>query len=455
MIKPPITRYSKYLRPISAVTDLIVIAFFVILLFDDSNLNKGYFLLYQLTGWLIIALLTKFYDVYRFTKPIAIVSKITKQSLLFFLVVIAFFPISNSAIFKGNITILFFVLTTSFVTLFKFLLFYYLKKYRIHTGSNYRNVIIIGYTEEALRLKALFENKIEFGYRFSGYFSDKKDADAIIGKVTDIKKFVIENEVNEIYCSLKELSNEQLKGLIEFADENHKNIKFIPDSKEIFSKNLKIDYYDFFPVLSLKQTRLDEPIIKLLKRIFDIVFSLIVIIGLLSWLVPLLAILIKLESKGPVFFKQGRPGINENEFNCYKFRSMKTNNDSEIETIKNDPRVTKLGRIMRKTSLDETPQFLNVLIGDMSVVGPRPHLWSQNKIYGNKIKKYMNRHYVKPGITGLAQVSGFRGSIEKDIDMINRIKLDVFYIENWSFLLDLKIIFQTVVNICKGEEKAF
>jgi putative colanic acid biosynthesis UDP-glucose lipid carrier transferase len=154
-------------------------------------------------------------------------------------------------------------------------------------------------------------------------------------------------------------------------------------------------------------------------------------------------------------FKQGRPGLDEEEFYCYKFRSMQINVTTEKEASKNDPRVTKIGKFMRKTSMDELPQFINVLFGDMSVVGPRPHLWSQNKSYGNKIKKYMVRHYVKPGITGLAQVKGYRGEIESDEDMINRIKFDVFYIDNWSLILDLKIIVHTVINIIKGEKKAY
>jgi putative colanic acid biosynthesis UDP-glucose lipid carrier transferase len=181
----------------------------------------------------------------------------------------------------------------------------------------------------------------------------------------------------------------------------------------------------------------------------------LVIVFLLSWLIPILAIAIKLESKGPIFFKQGRPGLDEKEFFCYKFRSMQINITTEKEASKNDPRVTKIGKLMRKTSVDELPQFLNVLFGDMSVVGPRPHLWSQNKSYGTTIKKYMVRHYVKPGITGLAQVKGFRGEIEIEEDMINRIKFDVFYIENWSLVLDLKIIVKTVINIFKGEAKAY
>ena len=288
-----------------------------------------------------------------------------------------------------------------------------------------------------------------------GFFSDKKTNENIIGKIADITEFVLQNNVDEIYCSLNEISNEQLKVLIEFADEYNKTIKFIPDSKQIFSKNLKIDYYEMFPVLSLRRTLLHDPLIKGFKRAFDIVFSILVIVFILSWLVPILAILIKLESKGSVFFKQGRPGLNEQEFLCYKFRSMQINKTTENEASKNDPRVTNIGRFLRKTSIDELPQFWNVLLGDMSVVGPRPHLWSQNKAYGNRIKKYMVRHYVKPGITGLAQVRGYRGEIETDEDMVNRIKYDVFYIENWSFLLDIKIIFQTVINIFKGEDKAY
>jgi putative colanic acid biosynthesis UDP-glucose lipid carrier transferase len=200
---------------------------------------------------------------------------------------------------------------------------------------------------------------------------------------------------------------------------------------------------------------LNEPTIKFIKRFFDISFSILVIVFLLSWLIPLLAILIKLESKGPVFFKQGRPGMEENEFVCYKFRSMYINKTTEKEASKDDPRVTKMGRFMRKTSIDELPQFINVLLGDMSVVGPRPHLWSQNKEYGNRVKKYMIRHCVKPGITGLAQVSGFRGEITAERDMVNRIKFDVFYIENWSLILDLKIISQTIINIFKGDKKAY
>lgn len=448
-------RYSKFIRPISVSLDLLVITLLAFFFFEELNLDFFLFETYQVVCWILIAFFVGFYEVYRFTTPVEILSKILKQSIVFLLVVIAYFPFAKNSLFSGKAVALF--MTSSFILIvfIKYLLFYYLKKYRIVTGSNFRNAVIIGYTEEAINLKELFEKRNDYGYRFFGFFSDKKSNENIKGKVSEIKEFVINNKIDEIYCSLNEITNEQLKDLVEFADENNKTIKFIPDTKQIFSKNLKIDYYEMFPVLSLQRTLLHEPITKTFKRIFDIVFSLCVIVFLLLWLVPLLAILIKLESKGPVFFKQGRPGLDEEEFFCFKFRSMQMNHTTEKEASKNDPRVTKIGRFLRKTSLDELPQFFNVLLGDMSVVGPRPHLWSQNRVYGNRVKKYMVRHYVKPGITGLAQVKGFRGEIETDEDMINRIKLDVFYIENWSFVLDIKIIFQTVINIFRGEEKAY
>ena len=434
---------------------MVIIVAFSIYFFRELNLNIWIYEVYQICAWFLITYFSKFYKVYRFTSPVEILSKIFMQLILFLPIVIAFFPFAKEAIFSGK-TIAFFMLSAFVViTILKFLLFYYLKKYRIVTGSNFRNAIIIGYTDQSIMLRELFEKRTDYGYNFLGFFSDKKENAQIIGKTSEISNYVIQNSVDEIYCSLNELSNEQIKTLVEFADDNNKTIKFIPDSKDIFSKNLKTDYYELFPVLSLQKTSLHEPEVKLLKRVFDIIFSLIVIFFVLSWLIPVLAVFILLESKGPVFFKQSRPGLGEQEFFCYKFRSMQVNKRTEQSVTKNDPRVTRVGKFIRKTSIDELPQFFNVLLGDMSVVGPRPHLWTQNELYSKKIKKYMVRLYVKPGITGLAQVKGCRGEIETDEDMIKRIKYDVFYIENWSLIQDLKIILQTVINIFQGEEKAY
>ena len=252
------------------------------------------------------------------------------------------------------------------------------------------------------------------------------------------------------------MTNKQINDLIDFADNNLRELKFIPDNKDIYSKKLKYEYYDYIPILILRNIPLSNTINKITKRVFDIVFSSIVIILLLSWLTPLLALLIKLESKGPVFFKQSRNGFNYKEFDCYKFRSMTPNKEAhQYQVTRGDQRITKVGKFIRKTSIDELPQFYNVLFGDMSVVGPRPHMVSHTDMYAKKIDKFMVRHFVKPGITGLAQVSGFRGEVESDTDIINRVKYDIFYIENWSLLLDLKIIFQTFFNAIKGEDKAY
>jgi putative colanic acid biosynthesis UDP-glucose lipid carrier transferase len=448
-------RYSKYLRFINICFDLLVITFLFPIFFRELGLNVLHFGIYQIACWGIIAYFFGFYEVYRYTTPVQIVTKLVRQGVIFLLVVIAFFPFSKQTIFSGSAIANYLAVAFIVIAAFKILMFYYLKHYRITTGSNVRNVVIVGYTPQAIRIRELFDARADYGYKFFGYFSDKTTNPDIKGRIDNIMDFVLENNIDDIYCSLHEMNNAQLRELVEFAEENDRTIKFIPDAKEIFSKNLRIDYYEALPLLSLRKTPLHEPVAVAVKRIFDIVFASLVILLLLSWLTPLIALLIKLESKGPVFFKQIRAGINEEKFYCFKFRSMHINYETEQLAVKNDPRVTRMGKFIRKTSIDELPQFFNVLLGDMSVVGPRPHIYLINDTYTNKIKKYFFRHSVKPGITGLAQVRGSRGEISADEDMITRIRYDVFYIENWSLLLDIKIIIQTVVNIFMGDEKAY
>ena len=448
-------RYSKYIRPISITSDCVMLTVMSLFFLKNFSISLPYFVVYELLIWLSLAYFIGFYEVYRFTKPVEIMTMLFKQFFLFLLLIIAFLTITRENILSFRALLLYMVTLFVSITFCKSLLFYYLKKYRIVLGGNYRNAIIIGYTESSKNLLQLLQNRPDYGYRFKGFFSDKVKNNTIKGTITHIEEFVLQNKIDDIYCALEELSSEQLKNLVEFADYYKKTIKFIPESNEIYAKNLKIDYYEFFPILSLKRTPLNEPLLKFSKRLFDIIFSLCIIVFLLSWLVPIIAILIKLESKGPVFFKQGRPGLDEKEFFCYKFRSMQMNDKTEESVTKNDPRITKLGAFLRKTSFDEMPQFFNVFLGDMSIVGPRPHLWSHNNEYQKKIKKYNFRLHIKPGITGLAQVKGYRGEIENDEEMANRIKYDLFYIENWSLLLDIKIIVLTVINVFKGQEKAY
>ena len=444
-------RYSGYLRPISYLIDLSIIniiGIFYLLKEKDPII----FMAFVSIGWLILSIYSKFYEVYRYTRPINILALIVKQFILFLLFVFAFSGLYHEFKIYPRPIVNYTLLCLLIITLFKFTIYYLLQRYRISFGGNYRKTVILGFNKKTHALVNFFNKNPEYGYSHQKTFSFKNEDHSL----NECFRYVLDEGIDEIYCSISELTNSQIADIVDFADNNLKILKFIPDSKEIYSKRLKYEYYDYIPILTLRTIPLEDHFNMIIKRGFDIVFSSIVIVFVLSWLTPLIAILIKLESRGPVFFKQSRNGFNYKEFDCYKFRSMTPNKSAHLhQATRGDQRVTKVGKFIRKTSIDELPQFFNVLFGDMSVVGPRPHMVSHTKMYAKKIDKFMVRHFVKPGITGLAQTSGFRGEVETDKDIIGRVRYDIFYIENWSLLLDLKIIFQTLINAIKGEEKAY
>lgn len=463
-------RYSWMLRPFFVVFDLCVINILVFHFFDfnDQDLyfftskfwnNKHLlFILYTVIFWLLSSFFLKFYNVYRFTSVPQILSLLVKQMLAYTLIIYAFIGIFRSINVQAFVTFNYLMLSFGIIGLVKIIGYYSLKKFRSVLQGNLRRVIIIGNTNSANELEKLFRKNKDLGYKLLGVFSNEK-GEGIKGTIKDSFDF-IENEIgiDEIYCAVDELSEKDVNDYVKYASLKRMNIKFIPNTKKLYTKRLKTDYYNYQPVLSIQETSLNNDLNRFVKRSFDIVFSLLIIVFILSWFIPLMAILIKLESRGPVFYKHIRNGINYEEFTCYKFRSLAHNTDGEYKHVKEkDSRVTKIGRFIRKTSIDELPQFLNVFKGDMSVVGPRPHMIPYTKAYAKKIDKYnfVFRHSVKPGITGLAQVKGYRGEIKNDEDIINRIKYDIFYIENWSLFLDIKIIFGTVINILKGEKNAY
>ncbi|APY08493.1 undecaprenyl-phosphate glucose phosphotransferase [Winogradskyella sp. J14-2] len=444
-------RYSGYLRPISYFIDLSIIngIGFLYLL---PNQNPFIFSIFISIGWVLLSVYSKFYEVYRYTRPVNILSLIVKQSVLFTLFVFAFSGLYHELKIYPKPIVKYALLSFVLIGVLKFTVYYLLQKYRVSFGGNYRTTVILGLNKKTLSLENFFNKNPEYGYLHKRTFNFKNKAQTI----NECFEYILNETIDEIYCSISELTNSQIADIVDFADNNLKILKFIPDSKEIYSKKLRYEYYDYIPVLTLRNIPLEDSANMLIKRSFDILFSSIVIVFILSWLTPIIAILIKLESKGPVFFKQSRNGFNYKEFDCYKFRSMTPNKTAHLhQATRGDQRVTKVGRFIRKTSIDELPQFFNVLFGDMSVVGPRPHMVSHTNMYAKKIDKFMVRHFVKPGITGLAQVSGFRGEVESDKDIIGRVKYDIFYIENWSILLDLKIIAQTFINAVKGEDKAY
>lgn len=443
-------RFSGYIRPFSYLLDLIIVNLFSYLILFPNQFSP-YFAFFVSIAWVVIAINVDFYEVYRFTKVLSIVNKLIKQFVLFTICCFAFLGFYFKNI-DSNLVLSYSLYCLAFVLSAKFGVYFFLRKYRELLGGNLRRVVIVGKGKDVEQLATFFKENPDYGYKLVQIFDLKKGSTA----TEDLYEFVTKNTIDEIYCSLDSLSNEQINNIIDFADNNLKILKFLADNNEFFSRKLKLDYYGYIPILSLRNIPLDIYTNKLIKRGFDIVFSLFVIVGFLSWMTPLLAILIKLESKGPVFFLQKRNGLNYREFFCIKFRSMNLNEIADLEQVsKNDPRITTVGKIIRKTSIDELPQFFNVLVGDMSVVGPRPHMVSHTEMYAQKVDKFMVRHFIKPGITGLAQTNGYRGEVENDKDIIYRVKYDIYYVENWSLLLDIKIVIATLINAIKGEEKAY
>ncbi|UYW00913.1 exopolysaccharide biosynthesis polyprenyl glycosylphosphotransferase [Flavobacterium agricola] len=439
-------RFSRYIRPLSYLVDLFIINWFSYF-FIHQNI---FFHLCISLAWVVIAVNTDFYEIYRFTKPYKIVVKIIKQYVLFIFVNLIFVGLLEENI---GVKRLLTYISIAFVVVLavKFFIHYFLKFFRIYYGGNYRNVVIIG--DRTDKLADFFTRNPDFGYVITKRYT--KEA-AKQNNYVDLFSYLKNGAVNEIYISIASFTDKDIYRISKFADNNLIKVKLLIDRKSVFTRNLVKDFYNDIPIVSLRVFPLDDVNNRIIKRVFDVVFSTLVIIFLLSWLIPILALLIKLESRGPVFFTQKRNGLNYKEFCCIKFRSMYVNKVSDTNQVsRGDRRITRIGAVLRKTSLDELPQFFNVFIGDMSVVGPRPHMVNQTKEFALSIDKFMIRHFIKPGITGFAQISGCRGEVETKRDILKRVRYDIYYSENWSILFDVKIIIKTVLNAVKGEEKAY
>ncbi|MFZ9680380.1 MAG: exopolysaccharide biosynthesis polyprenyl glycosylphosphotransferase [Bacteroidia bacterium] len=257
--------------------------------------------------------------------------------------------------------------------------------------------------------------------------------------------------ISDIYCSSTLPQGSKLEALSRLASEHLVNLHLVPDTRMVPLGRIEMDYLGHLPIWSLRPFALETENAQRIKRAVDILFSLAVLVLVLSWLVPLVALLIRLDSSGPVFFVQWRSGKDNRPFRCYKFRSMKLNEEADtLQARADDARITRMGRFLRNTSMDELPQFWNVLKGEMSVVGPRPHMLSHTLSYSQVIERFMARHRVKPGITGLSQAMGYRGETRAKQDMKNRVRLDLLYIQNWSLGLDLKIIGMTAATLLRS-----
>ena len=333
------------------------------------------------------------------------------------------------------------------------------KLYR-RKGFNTKNTIIIGAGKNGMELYRVLKNDLSYGFNVLGFFDDNELLKDIIpnylGRIDEMEAYTKNHDVDEIYCTIPGTNSEKISALLAFSEKNMIRFFIIPEFFRDVKKSMILEIMESIPLLSIRNEPLQSPYNRVMKRAFDVVFSVLVLIICYPPLYIIAGILIKISSPGPILFKQKRTGIYGQEFDCYKFRTMTINSEADLKQAeKDDPRTTKIGSFLRRTNLDEFPQFVNVVMGDMSVVGPRPHMLLHTDLYSQIVDKYMVRHLVKPGITGWAQITGYRGETKTLEQMEGRVKRDVWYLENWSFFLDLKIIFVTVINMFRGEKNAY
>ncbi len=377
------------------------------------------------------------------------VKRITKRILIFTIVT---FVLAHLFLPANNFSLLF-ILETTFIFYIGKLLFYYFLyvylSYRREKGFFVHRVLIIGLNEMGVFLRHLLDNNPMLGYEFVGYVSDKEENDKdLLGHLDDLTKLVKENRIDFLFVTLSAYNDiKKSKELLAICNKIGVRLRFVPENQYWFKASMNMESVGSLVVFNPQEIPLDDLKARFSKRVFDVLFSSFVIVFIMSWLFPILALLILIESRGPVFFVQERTGINNKTFKCLKFRSMTVSEDANTkQATKGDARITKIGKFLRKSNLDEFPQFFNVLFGQMSIVGPRPHMLKHTDQYSELIDYYKVRHYVKPGITGWAQVSGYRGETDELWKMEKRVEYDMKYLENWSFMWDLRIVALTVVG---------
>lgn len=451
-------RYSRYLKSIIILLDLVVIASIFIFFFltrnqtlkynEEAWYQNAFSLALLFLFWILLSGRTGIYNIPRNLTYTLFLERIFIHFLLFILGVLLIGKVSYNVFFNSDIYWLSFYLFF-FIFLVRSMIFFGIKYVR-SLGINHRNVMFIHENSSTEVLKNILRDRKDYGYKIFEYPKDEIKTDQLI-------EFWKENGIHTLFIPLENSYTHNIeKEIFKLAEANKVHISLIPNitQSDFFLYNM--GYIQTQPVLNQVKYPLEYYSNYLMKRIFDIIFSLIVLIGICSWLFPIIAVLIKLTSKGPVFFIQERYGFHEEVFKCIKFRTMIVNEESSTKTTaENDKRITPFGKFLRKTSLDEMPQFLNVLKGDMSIVGPRPHMLAVDNYYKPKIGRYSLRSMVTPGITGLAQVNGLRGDAgDVEVEMNKRVLADAFYVRNWSFMLDLVIILKTILLVIGGDKNA-
>lgn len=368
--------------------------------------------------------------------------------------------LSQVDILSNRFFVHYFILLTVCLVFYRLFFRYGIQLYRSQ-GGNFLTVLYLGSTENIAELYYEMATDATSGYRVLGYFDTCPNAKfpascTYLGHPEKAMDFLARNKVNQLYCSLPSTMSEYIVPVINYCENHLVHFYNVPNVSNYLHRRMYFDMVGSVPILSIRKEPLGKAENRLLKRTFDVVFSLLFLGILFPFLFIVIGTGVKLSSPGPILFKQKRNGLNGKEFWCYKFRSMKVNPEADtLQATANDSRKTRFGNFIRRTSIDEFPQFINVLRGDMSIIGPRPHMLKHTEEYSQIINKYMVRHFIRPGITGWAQVTGFRGETRKPEDMEGRVKADIWYMEHWSFLLDLYIVYKTVVNAFCKDRKAY
>ncbi|MDR0758234.1 MAG: undecaprenyl-phosphate glucose phosphotransferase [Tannerella sp.] len=459
-------RQGEFLQWIIGTGDLIILNVLFITVYYKMREYTGVNM-YNLKEIILILNFCYFFALYfvpiQLHRSVVYLDKIVQRSFTLITIQTILFATCIDFLKQGSNLFMFFVIyyiviALSF-TIWRVLIRVAIKEYR-RKGYNSKNIIIVGAGKNGMELYRVIKTDLSYGFNVLGFFDDNERLKDILpnylGRIDELSEFVTGHEIDEIYCTIPGYNSEKISDLLLFAEKNMIRFYIIPEFYRNIKKSMVLDFLESVPLLSPRNEPLQSPYNRFLKRTFDVVFSLLVLIVFYPPLYIIAGILIKISSKGPILFKQKRTGIYGQVFECYKFRTMKMNEDADVvQAVKDDPRTTKIGSFLRRTNLDEFPQFVNVLLGDMSVVGPRPHMLKHTELYSKLIDRYMVRHLVKPGITGWAQIMGYRGETRTLEQMEGRVKRDVWYLENWSFFLDLKIVFVTGVNMFKGEKNAY
>lgn len=460
-------QFERYLQITLIILDLFVLNIVYVLcrLILLEDLNKDFSTAYS-QYWAVSNIFWLLLSFFFRTYPVKVIlnfeyfTKRTIQVYIVWMICVLFYLFFTREIQISRLFIIAFIGGFGGALMINRFLYLGIKNYFKNNHHLIKKVIILGYNDTAKKLAKYFEDDA-INTQLIGFIEDNKNIHElshypVLGDINSTLQMAKEMDVQEIFSTITPEQNKDIYNLMYQAEKECIRFKIVPNLSVFITREVHIEYFGDLPILSLRSEPLDDVGNRLKKRVLDIVISLFVFVFVLSWMVPILALLIYLESGESVFFKQLRTGKNKKNFNCLKFRSMRPNKEADLKqaTI-NDSRVTRIGKFIRRTSLDEFPQFINVLKGEMSLVGPRPHMLQHTNDYSKIVDEYMIRQFLKPGITGWAQINGYRGEITNPEQIKMRVNKDLWYLENWSLWLDIQILFLTIYYVIKGDKNAF